>query len=105
MKTRYKGYKDYGFTEGEEKLLLAWVRRVGFNHSRALLTSCKTANPSISDDLYYSIVRNVSYDDLLRVYVYQPYAKNDFYAYRRKALAIFRKKMIRQGVILWRGQM
>lgn len=97
MKTRYKGYKDYGFTDGEEKRLMQWVRSVGFKHNHALWTSCRTANPAITDDLYYSLVRNVSYDDLERASIDQTYAKNDFYAYRRKAMGIFREKMKRRG--------
>ena len=84
MKTRYKGYKDYGFTDGEEKRLMQWVRSVGFKHNHALWTSCRTANPAITDDL-------------LRASVDQTYAKNDFYAYRRKAMGIFREKMKRRG--------
>ena len=75
MKTRHKSYSDYGFAVGEEKRLMKWVRSIDFTHNHALWTSCRTANSAITDDLYYSIVRNVSYDDLLRASVYQPYAK------------------------------
>ena len=86
MRTRQKGYKDYNFTEGEARQLLAWCRSADFPHRKSLLESCRKANPGIENDLFYSIVRNVSFERMPPQYC----AKVDFYAYRRLALSIFR---------------
>lgn len=89
MRTREKGYKHYNFEEWEVRPFLAWCKSINFSHRNSLMISCRKANPEIADDLYFSIVRGVSYDRLEKM-TSQYYAKNDFYAYRRLALAIFR---------------
>lgn len=93
MRTREKGYRDYGFKSGEEKHLIQYCRSSEFDRSQELLMSSISANVALANDIYYSIVNDVSFEDLNKV-KYIPASKNDFYAYRRKALANMRNWLI-----------
>lgn len=93
MRVRETSYRDYGFDEGEEKRLKAYCRKKDFSDNKLLLDASEHANPDISDDLYYSIVANVSYDDLCKI-KYIPLPKVDFYGYQRKCLRMFRNLLM-----------
>ena len=94
MITRRKGYSYYGFVDGESKLLIKWCRSPDFKYGKILKECAEKANEAISKSLCDSILRGLSYDRL----GYQSYSKQDFYAYRRKTLALFRAKMIESGL-------
>lgn len=96
MRTRNKGYADYGFCEGEEKKLKQWCKGPDFTEEFLLLESAKIANKDIFNDIYFSIVRGVSYESMDRK-VYQGIDKGSFYGYQRKTLAIFRAGLIECG--------
>lgn len=93
MRTRYKNYSHYGFSDGEARELKKWCKSSGFNHNKLLRKSAKESNEAISNSIYISIIKGLSYEKIDGI-EYQIYAKSDFYAYQRKALAIFRKKLI-----------
>lgn len=97
LRTREKGYSDYGFVDGESKLLKKWCRSTDFKYAKLLKECAEKANEAISSNIYNSILKGVSYDKLDQM-EYQFYGKNDFYAYRRKTLALFRTKMIESGL-------
>lgn len=97
MRTREKGYSDYGFVDGESKLLKKWCRSPDFKYAKILKECAEKANETISKSLCDSILRGLSYDRLDQM-EYQIYSKKDFYAYRRKTLALFRTKMIESGL-------
>lgn len=86
MKVRETGYEDYGLTNDEVKFLFQTAKNPEF--SNIVMTSCYAANRSISFALAFSIVYSVSFEKIKCVCVI-PYEKDDFYAYRRKAIAIF----------------
>lgn len=96
MRTREKGFSDYGFSPEEEKKLKEWCRQVDFSEEILLLESAKKANASIFNDVYFSIVKGLSYEKLDKK-VYQCIEKNSFYGYQRKTLAIFREALIECG--------
>ena len=96
MKRRYMGFDDYGFRPGEEKQLKEWCKKLDFSEEFLLLESAKMANPNIYHDLYFSIVRGVSYEKMDEK-VYQYIGKGDFYGHQRKTLAIFREALIECG--------
>ena len=96
MRTREKGFADYGFRPGEETKLKEWCRKPDFSEEFLLLESAKMANASIFNDIYFSIVRGVSYEKM-DFKVYQNIGKGDFYGYQRKTLAIFRAGLIECG--------
>lgn len=93
MRTRQKGFGDYGFAPGESDKLKAWCQKPDFSEEFLLLESAKMANRDIFNDIYFSIVRGVSYERM-DAKVYQNINKNDFYGYQRKTLGIFRKALI-----------
>lgn len=93
MKTRKMGYSDYGFAPGEEKKLIKYCRRSDFAESLLLKDACRDSNECIADNLFFSIVYGMSYNKLT-CKNYIPLSEVDFYAYRRKALGLFRKGLI-----------
>lgn len=98
-KIREMGYKDYGFdNENEAKKIMEYCRGPDFIYRKELIESAERANKSIADDIYYSIMKDLSYDDI-SVKTIIPYSKTDFYAYRRKCLFFFRDMMRWYGKI------
>lgn len=92
MRTREKKYSDYGIDDS--KKIIAAIRATTATEHRLLLNIChKTVDSmSVADYLYISISQGLSYDNILNNYESQlPISKNDFYAYRRKAIAEFIK--------------
>ena len=96
MKTRKISFREYGFEPGEEKRLKEYCRKSDFNDHTDLINAALSANPSIANDLYYSIVTGLSYDKIGRIR-YIPITKVDFYGYQRKCLNIFRNFLLMQG--------
>ena len=96
MKRRYMGFDDYGFRPGEEKQLKEWCKKPDFSEEFLLLESAKMAHESIFNDLYFSIVKGLSYEKM-DFKVYQSIGKGDFYGHQRKTLAIFREALIEVG--------
>lgn len=96
MRTRNKGYLDYGFLPGEEKLLKEWCKKSDFSEEVLLLESAKIENKDIFNDIYFSIVKGLSYEKMDKN-VSQYIGKGDFYGHQRKTLAIFRKALIKCG--------
>ena len=96
MRTREKSYQQYGFAPGEENDLKNYCRSTDFTDHDTLIQAAISANPSIAADLYYSLVRGLSFDRLNDVR-YIPIPKVDFYGYQRNCLAIFRNLLIMCG--------
>ena len=96
MRVRQKGYLDYGFEAGEEKQLQEFCKQPDFAEDFLLLECAKKSNPVIGGDLYFSLVRGLSWEQLDKR-TWQKYGKADFYAYRRKALGLFRAALIECG--------
>ena len=96
MGIRDKSYGDYGFAPGEEKKLKAFCQQPVFSEDLLLLECAKQSNQAIGSDLYFSIVKGLSYE-VLDKKTWQRYAKVDFYGYQRKTLALFREALIKCG--------
>ena len=96
MKTRETFYKDYGFEENEDKKLKAYCRSPNFSEQILLHHCALSSNPSLADDLYYSIINKLSYEELSKI-KYIPSPKSDFYGYQRKCLRNFRDLLILHG--------
>lgn len=96
MRTREKKFADYGFNPGEERQLQEFCRRSDFAEDFLLLECAKKSNPAIGGDLYFSLIRGLSWEQLSKR-TWQQYSKADFYGYRRKALGLFRVALIECG--------
>lgn len=96
MRTRDKGFSDYGFQPGEEKQLKDYCKNSNFREHDILLQSAISANPAIAADLYYSLSAGISFERLSSVkQIHLP--KNDFYGYQRKCLSIFKNFLVFYG--------
>lgn len=93
MRTREKGYKDYGLTQEEVEKILEWCKKPTFKENLLLLECAKKANEYFFNDVYFSLVKGLSYERLDQK-SYQECYKVDFYGYRRKTLALFRDALI-----------
>ena len=93
MRTREKGYKDYGLTQEEVKKILEWCKKPSFEENVLLLECAKKAHEYIFNDIYFSLVKGLSYEKIDHK-TYQACYKGDFYGYRRKTLALFRDALI-----------
>ena len=96
VRTRERSYFDYGFKEGEERQLQEFCRRPDFAEDFLLLECAKKANTNIGGDLYFSLIRGLSWEQMDKR-TCQQYSKGDFYGYRRKALGLFREALIECG--------
>ena len=87
MRTRAKKLIHYGITEerGQELLKLAALEE----NRQAVREAAQKSNPLLAPYLAKSLLEKVGYDRLFGKTYYRPCTRADFYAYRRKALAIF----------------
>lgn len=85
MRTRNKGYMDYGLTDSDAKRLKVLAKK---QENERLVHECaEQANKQLAAELYYSLVKGVSYeklDSINRIDI----DKGSFYGYQRKTLAI-----------------
>ena len=96
VRVRESSYSDYGFNPGEERQLQEFCRRPDFAEDALLLECAKKVNPIIGGDLYFSLIRGLSWEQRDKRTM-QQYGKGDFYGYRRKALGLFRAALIECG--------
>lgn len=96
MRKREMGYQEYGFDEGEESRLREYCHSPEFTDHDTLLQAAISSNPAIAADLYYSLVRGLSYERISNI-KYIPIPKVDFYGYRRNCLAVFRNLLLMYG--------
>ena len=96
MRVRETKLSDYGFTLDEEKQLRQFCRQPDFAEDFLLLECAKKANSAIGSDLYFSLIKGLSWEQLDKR-TCQMYSKGDFYGYRRKTLGLFRAALIECG--------
>ena len=102
MRTRTTYYSDYGFLNQEENLLKKWCRSIDFSEETLLLECAKKVNHRICNEIYYSIVKGVSFERLDQKN-YVDCGKGDFYGYQRKTLATFKEALIKCGRYPFKG--
>lgn len=88
MRTRQKGLQHYGIDQerGKELLLLARQEK----NRNLLIQAAKESNPELAHYLVMSLSCGMSYAKIYKR-EFVPLQENDFYGYRRKALAIFNR--------------
>lgn len=106
MKTREKGYSDYGFTDGDARELMQKIatNRAKDDYLCVLRTCCNEACDSMGHDLYVSLTEGDSYETREKRNACKgmcmPITKTDFYGYRRKAVALFYERIKNGGGII-----
>lgn len=93
MRTREMGYLDYGITEEEKIYILDFCRKSNEEDKKLIKYALGDLNPYIAPFVYYSLVDNLSYEDICaKNYLYL--GKGDFYGYRRQGMAAIKRWMI-----------
>lgn len=92
MRTREMTYDDYGISPEEREELRKQCRSRDEKTQLALLHSAYLSNCEISDELYYSLRKGISYERLC-IAKDIPINRNDFYAYQMKTIALFKVMM------------
>lgn len=92
-------YEDYGISKDKALELKEKCRTLHENEKLLLWECCAVANNDLKYFLYHSLINNLSYD---KIYVrsYVPITKDDFYAYRRKALCLFNQELAKKIYII-----
>lgn len=91
MRTRLKGYTDYGMTRSDVENVKKYCRE--HYHNKELFLRCaRSVNPDIADILVYSVAMKRSFE-ICDARFGVPYGKGDFYGYRRKYIAEVHKSM------------
>lgn len=89
MRTRKKKLSDYGVFPEDEKKILAMCRMADKQERQELMQICIASAPcGIEVYLYWSMTLNMSYDEISKK-EYIAATRDDFYGYRRKAMAKF----------------
>ena len=89
MRTRKKKLSDYGVPVEDGKKILALCRMANKKERQELMQICISSAPcGIEVFVYWSLVLGMSYDEILKK-EYIAATKDDFYGYRRKAMAQF----------------
>lgn len=92
MLTREATYEDYGFLEEEDKKFNEFCRKLEMRDKILLLQCAAEVYPNVCDELYCCIVIGMSYDKMNKKN-FVPLDRKDFYAYRKKTLAVFREAL------------
>ena len=87
MSVREKSYEDYGVTPDEINLAIKFSRIKQIDNSKTVIETAYDVKAEIATDIYYSIIKGLSYDELSKKN-YIPIPRGDFYAYRRKTIAM-----------------
>lgn len=89
MLTRKKSLVDWGVRQEDVEILKDICRNATADRKKDILNCCRNACPKgIENFVYESITLNRSYDKIMKN-KYIPIKKDDFYAYKRKSMAMF----------------
>lgn len=97
MKKREMSYADHGMTATEVIYIKEFCRNSNDEEKILIKNALAEINPYVAPYVYYSLVNNLSYDDICKNnYIYM--GKGDFYGYRRKGMADIKRWMILYGI-------
>lgn len=97
MRTRQKTYSDYGISDAEVKYIKKFCQNANDEEKRIIKTALSELNPYIAPFIYYSLVDNLSYEDICsKNYIY--IGKGDFYGHRRQGMESIKRWMILFGI-------
>ncbi|HJA91932.1 MAG TPA: hypothetical protein H9717_02235 [Candidatus Eisenbergiella merdipullorum] len=92
MRTRYKKLKDYGLTTDEENALKDRCKNLDARDIEILHETALSSAPGIEDCICESIIEHTGYRTLYKKKMI-PVNEEDFYAYRRKTLAMLYERL------------
>lgn len=89
MRTRNMNMLDYGISAAEEKALKEYCLKLGAEDRLWLFQCAISAAPGLEVPIYDSLTNGVGYRTMVRQGRNVHAKEDDFYAYRRKTLAMF----------------
>lgn len=92
MRTRYKKLKDYGLTTDEENALKDRCKNLDARDREILHETALSSAPGIEDYICESVINHTGYRTLCEKQMI-PVNEEDFYAYRRKTLAMLYERL------------
>lgn len=92
MRTREMTLADYGVPPEDQGRLYEHCRQADVSDRLLLIQCAISAAPGLEVAVYDSLVNDVGYDTINRFRTI-PAKRDDFYAYRRKTLAVFYDKL------------
>lgn len=93
MRTREKSYQDYGMDEKEVRYIKEFCRNANTEQKQIIKYALSEIQPYIAPYVYYSLVENMSYEELCgRDYIY--IGKGDFYGHRRQGMECIKRWLI-----------
>lgn len=97
MRTREMSYSDYGITKDEVRYIKIFCQNADDEQQNLIKYALAELQPYIAPYVYYSLVDNLSYEDICaKNYLY--IGKGDFYGYRRQGMAAIKRWMILYGI-------
>lgn len=99
IRTRNMGYKDYGVTDEEKEVVIAYCRSDDESKEQIISCAMSELDPYIAQFLIMNITQGISYEKLYAKYDIA-ISKEDFYAYRRKAVAAIKRYMLLFGHLI-----
>lgn len=97
MRTREKSYSDYGITDEEVRYIKEFCWKSNEQQKELIRSALTELQPYIAPYVYYSLVNNLSYEDICaKDYLY--IGKGDFYGHRRQGMAAIKRWMILYNV-------
>lgn len=93
MRTREMSYEDYGMTEKEVRYIKDFCRNANEEEKMIIKNALSEIQTYISPFVYYSLVDNLSYEDICaKTYIFM--GKGDFYGHRRQGMAAIKRWLI-----------
>lgn len=89
MRTREMSISDYNIPDSDYKKLLEYCRNMNVDDRLRLFQSAISAAPGLELPIYESLIMGVGYRTIIKQGRNIPAKEDDFYAYRRKTLAMF----------------
>ena len=90
MRTREKSYEDYGITKDEVQYIKDFCQNADDEQKQLIKYALSDLNPYIAPYVFYSLVDNLSYEDICaKRYLY--IGKGDFYGHRRQGMAAIKR--------------
>lgn len=90
-------YEDYGMTDAEVRYVKEFCRNANEYEKKIIKNALSELQPYIAPYVYYSLVDNISYDNMSKKkYIY--IGKGDFYGHRRQGMDAIKRWMILYGI-------
>lgn len=97
MRTRNMKMQDYNISAEDYRKLLEYCKKMGMEDRLCLFKSAISAAPGLEVPIYDSLVSGIGYRTIVRMGRDIPAKEDDFYAYRRKTLAVFYDRLRMYG--------